>query len=328
MAQAATTIGTIESAPTTMERGKPTYTLWQLAWKRFLRHRAAVAGGIGLLLIIFAVIAGSFVYSADYVNKVDVVNRLQPPSWMANPPTMEHPMGTDSTGRDILARIIYGGQISLIIGFLAVTVSLIVGVLVGALAGYYGGVVDAVLMRFTEAMLAIPSLLLLIVVSKMLLGQVPTLHILGRDISGSVVIVILVIGLFGWMYEARIVRSSFLSVREQEFITAARALGVKDNRIMWRHILPNVLAPIIVNATLGLAVAIITEAYVSFLGLGVQDPTPSWGNILNQALSFIVRGVWWLWFFPSLMIILTLLCVNFVGDGLRDALDPRSLVDS
>lgn len=328
MAQAATTIGSIDNVLPSNERTKPSYSLWELAFKRFLRHRAAVAGSIGLLMIILFVVVGSFLYTSEYVNTVDVINRLQPPSWLLNPPTMDHPMGTDSTGRDILARIIYGGQISLVIGFLAVAVSLVVGVIVGALAGYYGGLVDAVLMRFTEAMLAIPSLLLLIVVSKMLLGQVPTLHILGRDISGSVIIVILVIGLFGWMYEARIVRSSFLAVREQEFITAARALGVKDNRIMWKHILPNVLAPIIVNATLGLAVAIITEAYVSFLGLGVQDPTPSWGNILNQAISFMVRGVWWLWVFPSLMIILTLLCVNFVGDGLRDALDPRSLIDS
>lgn len=322
MAQAVTTLGgAIDSAPAITTRSKPSYSLWQLAGKRFLRHRAAVAGSVGLILILLFTLLGPLVYSTDFANHVDVINRLQAPTW-------QHLMGTDSTGRDILARIIYGGQISLIIGFLAVSVSLIVGVLVGALAGYYGGLVDSVLMRFTEAMLAIPSLLLLIVVSKLLLGHVANFHVFGRDISGSVPIVILIIGLFGWMYEARIVRSSFLAVREQEFITAARALGVRDNNIIWKHILPNVMAPIIVNATLGLAAAIITEAYVSFLGLGVQDPTPSWGNILNQALSFIQRGVWWLWLFPSLMIILTLLCVNFIGDGLRDALDPRGLVES
>ncbi len=329
MAQATDTF--IQNEPTplsfTPTYTKPSYSLWQLAWRRFLRHRAALAGGIGLVLIILFVIVGSFVFSEEYANTPNVIIRLQPPTIFANPPTLDHLMGTDSTGRDILARIVYGGQISLVIGFLAVAVSVTVGLLVGALSGYYGGWIDAGLMRLTEAMLAIPSLLLLIVLSKMLLGQVPNLHFLGREISGSVPIVILVIGLTGWMYEARIVRSQFLSIKEQEFITAARATGVKNSRIMWRHILPNSLAPIIVNATLGLAVAIITEAYVSFLGLGVQEPTASWGNILNQALSFIQRGVWWLWFFPSLMIILSLLCVNFVGDGLRDALDPRSRVE-
>ncbi|MBI4671612.1 MAG: ABC transporter permease [Chloroflexi bacterium] len=237
-------------------------------------------------------------------------------------------MGTDSTGRDIFARIIYGGQISLLVGFLAVIVAALVGVLIGAFSGYYGGVVDSVLMRFTEAMLAIPTLLILIVLSKALLGRIPNLTFLDRSISGSVPIVILVIGVTSWMYGARIVRAQFLSIREQEYVTAAHALGVKNDRIIWRHILPNTMGPIIVFAALGLVNAITLEAYVSFLGLGVQEPTASWGNIINQALSFIQRGVWWLWFFPSLMIILTLLCVNFLGDGLRDALDPRNLVES
>jgi peptide/nickel transport system permease protein len=182
-------------------------------------------------------------------------------------------------------------------------------------------------MRFTEAMLAIPSLLILIVLSKALLGKLPNITFMERSISGSVPIVILVIGLTSWMVGARIVRAQFLSIREHDYITAARSLGVKNGSIIWKHILPNTMAPIIVFATLGLVIAITSESYVSFLGLGVQEPTASWGNILNQALSFIQRGVWWLWFFPSLMIILTLLCVNFLGDGLRDALDPRNLVD-
>ncbi len=145
--------------------------------------------------------------------------------------------------------------------------------------------------------------------------------------SGTVPIVILAIGVTSWMYEARIVRSAVLSTRAQEFITAARAVGVWDKRIILRHILPNVMAPIIVNATLGLATAIITEAYVSFLGLGVQQPTASWGNMLDESLIYIQRGIWWMWFFPGLMIVLTLLCVNFIGDGLRDALDPRGLIE-
>jgi peptide/nickel transport system permease protein len=321
MAQASATLSSTNKVfQNSAELKKPSYSLWSLSWRRFLRHRAAVAGGIGFILIIVFIIGGSFVFSEKYANTPDVVNRLQPPTW-------EHPMGTDSTGRDILARVIYGGQISLAVGFLAVFVSIILGVLVGAFSGYYGGVVDSGLMRFTEAMLAIPSLLILIVLSKALLGKLPNITFLDRSISGSVPIVILVLGLTSWMVGARIVRAQFLSIREHDYIMAARSLGVKNGSIIWKHILPNTMAPIIVFATLGLVVAIVSESYVSFLGLGVQEPTASWGNILNQALSFIQRGVWWLWFFPSLMIILTLLCVNFLGDGLRDALDPRNLVD-
>lgn len=318
-------------SPTT----KPSLGLWDLALRRFLRHRAAVGGIIGLALIFAFVVVGSFAYTEAYANKPDVVNRLQAPSWLQDPPTWEHPMGTDSVGRDVFARIIYGGQISLIIGFLSVLMAVTLGAIIGAISGYYGGSVDSVLMRFTEAMIAIPSLFFLIIISKMLIGSVPNINLLGRTFSGSVPIVIFVIGIFGWMVEARIVRSQFLSLKQQDFVLAARALGVKDHNIMWKHILPNSIAPIIVFASLGLAVAILTEAYVGFLGLGVQEPTASWGNILNQALSylnrafapqdFIHRGVWWLWLFPSLMIIFTVLCVNFIGDGLRDALDPRGL---
>jgi peptide/nickel transport system permease protein len=337
MATATETLGARGGLQTVTTLTRPTYGLWELTLRRFLRHRAAVAGTIGLTLILAFVIVGSFVYSEQYANTPDITNRLQAPSWLLDPPTMDHPLGTDSVGRDLLARIIYGGQISLLIGFLAVALAVTLGVVIGAFSGYYGGLIDSVLMRFTEAMIAIPSLFFLIILSKMLIGSVPNIHFAGRDLSGTVPVVILVIGLFGWMFEARIVRSQFLALREQEYITAARAIGVKNDRIMLRHILPNSMAPIIVNATLGLASAIITEAYVGFLGLGVQEPTASWGNILNQALSylnrafapidFIHRGVWWLWLFPSLMIVLTVLCVNFIGDGLRDALDPRGLVE-
>lgn len=329
MAEASATLNTGTSVlREAAEQRKPSYGLWELAWRRFLRHRAAVAGGIGFILIILFIVGGSFVFTEEYANKPDILNRLQPPSWLAKKANWDHPMGTDSTGRDILARIIYGGQISLAVGFLAVLVAVGLGVVVGAVSGYYGGMSDSLLMRFTEAMLAIPSLLILIVLSKALLGKIPNITFMDRSISGSVPIVIIVIGVTSWMAGARIVRSQFLSLREQEFVTAARSLGVKNGRIIRRHILPNTMAPIIVFATLSLVTAITLESYVSFLGLGVQEPTASWGNILNQALSFIQRGVWWLWFFPSLMIILTLLCVNFLGEGLRDALDPRNLVDS
>lgn len=318
-------IQSLEGQAVTLPIGGVTLTrepmsLWRLAWLRFRRHRMAMAGLIGLILVILFISLGSVVVSEDQANNPDIDNRLTGPS-------AQHFFGADSTGRDVFDRLIYGGQISLAIGFLSVSVSLVLGVLIGALSGFYGHWVDAVLMRFTEAILAIPSLLLLIVVGKLLIGKIQNVFIAGRMFSGSVPIVILAIGLTSWMYEARIVRAAVLATRAQEYITAARMIGAKNGRILWRHILPNVLAPIIVNMTLGLALAIISEAYASYLGLGVQQPTASWGNMLDESLTYIQRGIWWMWFFPGMMIVLTLLCINFVGDGLRDALDPRLRVD-
>lgn len=276
--------------------------------------------GAGLLIaIILLVTVGTFFFSEAYANRNDLYSRLLPPS-------REHPFGTDATGRDILARVIYGGQISMLIGLLAVAVSLTVGVIIGAVAGYYGGVVDAVLMRFTEAVFTIPQLFLLILLAKFLGGKVGTFKLLGREFSGSVVVIVGVIGLTSWMYLARIVRSNFLSLKEQEFVTAARCIGARNFAIMFRHILPNTVAPIIVAATLQVAGAIINEAYVSFLGVGVQAPTATWGNMLNQSTKYLETEPW-MWFFPGVMIVLTVLAINFVGDGLRDALDPRALVE-
>ena len=289
----------------------------QLAWRRFKRHRMALAGSIGLILIILFIIIGSFVYSEKYANRLDVVRRLEAPSAM-------HYFGTDSTGRDVFARIIYGGQISLFIGVLSVIVALILGVSIGGVAGLLGGWVDSVLMRFTEAVLSIPSLFLLIILGKLFGDEIPTLKLLGRTFSGSVIVVILVIGLTSWMYLARIVRANILALREMDYVSAARALGANNFRILIQHLIPNTTAAIIVTATLGLAQAIISEAYVSFLGLGVQPPTASWGNLMDQSISLIQRGVWWMWVFPSLFIVMTILFTNFIGDGLRDALDPRS----
>lgn len=321
MTQAVETLGELRNPALTTTRVREPMTLWQLAWARFRRHRMAMAGLFGFVLVVAFIVVGSLVVSEHQASNPDIDNRL-------TGPTTLHYFGTDSTGRDVFNRIIYGGQISLAIGFLAVGLSLLLGVTVGLVSGFYGGWIDAILMRFTEAMLAIPSLLLLIVVSKMMLGKIGNIFIAGRMFSGTVPIVILAIGVTSWMYEARIVRAAVLSTRAQEFITAARAVGVNNVRIILRHILPNVLAPIIVNATLGLALAIISEAYVSYLGLGVQQPTASWGNMLDESLTFIQRGIWWMWFFPGIMIVLTLLCVNFVGDGLRDALDPRGLIET
>lgn len=198
------------------------------------------------------------------------------------------------------------------------------GTVLGGIAAYYGGWIDSVLMCFTEAMLAIPSLFLLIVLSKFLGHDIPTLNIFGRSFSGSIVIIILVIGTTSWMYLARIVRANVLSLKELDYVSASRALGASDPRIFFSHLVPNTLGPIIVASTLGLAGAILTEAYVSFLGLGVQQPTSTWGNMMQQAQSFLIRGAWWMWVFPSAFIVFTILCINLMGDGLRDAFDPRS----
>jgi peptide/nickel transport system permease protein len=306
-----------------------TLSPWQLAWRRFRKHKMALISLGGLIVIFLYVFFGGVLFARGlcdptgvfmtgeaYANCNDTSIKLQPPS-------QAHFFGTDTIGRDILARTIYGGQISLSIGIFAAIVEVLVGVLVGAIAGYYGGWLDDVLMRVTEAMLIIPSLFLLIVLAKVLNGKIPEMEILGRTLSGSVIVIIFVIGFTSWMYLARIVRANVLSLKQLDFISASRALGVSDSRIIFRHLLPNTIAPIIVSATLGVSSSISSEAYVSFLGLGVQTPTASWGNMLDGSVKYI-QSAPWLWFFPGLLILLTVLCINFVGDGLRDALDPRS----
>ena len=296
---------------------KQPLTPGQLVWRRFRKHRMALIGATGIILVILFIVIGSIIVPESSANTGNLLVRLQGPM-------SGHPFGTDSTGRDVFFRIIYGGQISLFIGILAVALEVSLGTVIGGIAAYFGGWVDAVLMRFTEAMLAIPSLFLLIVLAKFLGRNIPTINILGRTFSGSVGIVIIVIGLTSWMYLARIVRANVLSLKELDYISASKALGANYSRIFFSHLVPNTLGPIIVASTLGLANAILTEAYVSFLGLGVQPPTATWGNMMDQAQSFILRGVWWMWVFPSLFIVLTILCINLMGDGLRDAFDPRS----
>lgn len=301
---------------TAEETRKKSQTLLQRAIRRFLRHRMAVMGSMILLGIILFVTVGSAFFSERDANFNDTRRRLQSPS-------NAHPFGTDTIGRDILARSIYGGQISLLIGITAVTMMVAVGTTIGVLTGYFGGIVDSILMRFTEAMLSIPSLLLLLVMARFFAGKIPQQQLLGRSFSGSVIVIILVIGLTSWMGLSRIVRSTVLSLRESEFVVAARALGATNRRIILMHILPNTLAPVIVAATLGVAGAILSEAYISFLGLGVQAPTATWGNMLEGSRQYIETAPW-LWVFPGLLIILTVMSINYVGDGLRDALDPRS----
>ncbi|NCP15882.1 ABC transporter permease [bacterium] len=295
----------------------PILTLSQLAWRRFRRHKMAVAGVIILILLVAYCIGGAFIFSESYANHTDTSLRLQPPA-------AEHPFGTDTTGRDILARTIYGGQISLLIGLTAMILEITVGVLIGAVTGFFGGWLDNILMRFTEAVLIVPQIFLLLVMAKFFGGNVPNIVFLGREFSGSVIVIVFIIGLTAWPYTARIVRAQFLSIKENEFILAARATGTSTWGIIFRHILPNSIAPIVVAATLGVANAITLEAYISFLGLGVRPPTATWGNMLEGAYNYIDQGVYWLWLFPGLLILFIVLSINFVGDGLRDALDPRS----
>jgi peptide/nickel transport system permease protein len=294
----------------------PPLTLRQLTWRRFRRHKMAIFGIISLLLIMIYAFFGSLIYSEAYANHTETGNALQSP-------TREHPFGTDTIGRDILARTIYGGQISIIIGLTAMFVEVIFGVSVGAMAGYFGGKLDSVLMRITEAILVIPQIFLLLIMARYFSSAIPNIKFLGRTFSGSVLVIIFVIGITSWPYLARLVRAQFLSTKENDYILAARATGTSTRDIILRHILPNSFAPIIVSATLSVAAAITLEAYISFLGLGVRPPTATWGNMLEGAYNYIDKA-WWLWFFPGMLIALIVLSINFLGDGLRDALDPHS----
>lgn len=294
----------------------PPFTLSQLAWRRFRRHKMALIGAVILILLFIYAFGGALVFSEEFANFTETSLRLTPPNF-------QHLFGTDTIGRDLMARSIYGGQISLLIGMTAVIIETLVGIIVGALAGYYGGIVDSVLMRVTEAMLNIPEIFLLIVMAKFFGGKIPPIVLFGRAFSGSVIVIVAIIGLTSWMYLARIVRAEFLSLKENDFVLAARATGTSNTEIIFKHILPNSMAPIMVSATLGVANAILAEAYISFLGLGVQPPTATWGNMLDGANNYLETAPW-LWFFPGLLILMTVLSINFLGDGLRDALDPRS----
>lgn len=289
----------------------------QLIWRRFRKHRMAVVGMIGFSILLLFVIIGSIFVPESQANTVDLEARL-------GAPNDTYIMGTDSTGRDIFARIIYGGQISLIVGITSVFLSVTLGTLLGGLAGYFGGWLDVILMRFTEAMLSIPQLFLLIVLGKFIGRDIDTITLFGKEFSGSVLIVIFVIGLTSWMGLARIVRANVLSLKEMDYVSVSKSLGSSRLRTFFRHLIPNTMGVIIVSTTLGLANSILSEAYVSFLGLGIQPPTASWGNMLTAAQTFVQQGSWWMWLYPSLFIVFAILCVNLIGDGLRDAFDPRS----
>ncbi len=272
------------------------------AWRRFRRHRLAVAGLLVLLSLVTAAVFAPVVspHPPDYGNLREV----------RDAPSREHLLGTDLTGRDVLSRIIYGGRVSLAVGVLAVGIYVAIGTMLGALAGFFGGIVDGLIMRMTDTMMSLPALLTIIVF----------VSVVGPSLSS----VIAVIGLLGWPGTCRLVRGQVLALREQEFVTAARVAGCTNGRIILRHVLPNVVSLLIVLATFGMATAILLEASLSFLGLGVRPPTASWGGMLHDAQSPVVLSdLPWLWISPGLMIAITVLAINFMGDGLRDALDPR-----
>jgi len=268
--------------------------------KRFSRNKLSVLGTIAIFLLIIVAALAPFLSPYDPTS-IDVHHVLSPPS-------MKHPLGTDELGRDLLSRIIWGSRISLKVGFVAVGISVLIGIVIGALAGFYGGLIDATLMRFVDIMLAFPTFFLILAV----------ISILEQNIFPIMV----VIGITSWMDVARLVRAEFLSLKEKDFVSAARAIGASDKRLMFKHILPNALSPVFVAATFGVAGAILIESGLSFLGLGVQPPDPSWGNILTAGKDNI-EVAWWLSFFPGFAILITVLSYNLVGEGLRDALDPR-----
>ncbi len=267
---------------------------------RFSRNRLAVAGG-AVVLLFFFISAFPGIISGHDPNRIDVLKVLQPPS-------AEHPLGTDDLGRDVLARMAHGARISLKVGFVAIGIATAIGLLVGLAAGYYGGAADAVLMRFVDIMLCFPTFFLILSVVAFL--------------GPSIYNIMIIIGLTGWMGVSRLVRAETLSLKERDFVAAARAQGAGDARIIFRHILPNTLAPVLVAATLGVAGAILTESALSFLGIGVQPPTPSWGNILTAGKDNI-EFAWWLSVYPGLAILFTVLGYNLLGEGIRDAVDPR-----
>ena len=289
-------------------------TLWGDVWLRFRRHTLAIVGVIVLGLLILGVLVGPVVYTVDpeYSFIVDDIKSIN------QRPSVKYPLGTDDLGRDTLARNLFGGRISLAVGVVAMLVSITFGALVGVLSGYFRRL-DNPLMRFTDLMLALPSLPLLLVIIMLFRDSLKAL--LGPE-PGIFLLVVVVIGILGWMPTARVVRGSVLSIKEKEFVEAAVSVGTREYSILWQHILPNVLSPIIVSATLGVAAAILTESALSFLGLGFPSNVPTWGRLLFENKDFITQNPW-LVIWPGLFISLTILSINFLGDGLRDALDPR-----
>jgi peptide/nickel transport system permease protein len=269
-------------------------------WSRLLKDKLAV---VGLLIVLGFVVLSVFTPTVAPYNPstIDVNNILAPPS-------SAHLFGTDELGRDVFTRMLYGTGISLKVGFVAVGIAVLIGTFLGAISGYYGGIMDVIIMRFVDIMLCFPSFFLILAVIAFM--------------EPSIFNIMAVIGFTSWMGITRLVRAEFLSLRERDFVLAVRAMGASNMRIIFGHILPNAMAPVLVSATLGIAAAVLTESALSFLGIGVQPPTPSWGNMLTQGQN--VLGIaWWLSFYPGMAILITVLGYNLLGEGIRDAIDPR-----
>ncbi|MBV1818240.1 ABC transporter permease [Anaerosalibacter bizertensis] len=282
---------------------------WKMFVRKFKKNKIAVAGLIIFIIMILSALLAPILtpynpYEMDY-------------SKINQPPSSEHLLGTDEVGRDYLTRILYGGRVSMKVGLFAVIIEIIIGALVGGLAGYYGGWVDNLLMRLVEIFMSFPFLPLAITISAVIGTKV--------EPQQRMYIVMMIIGLLSWPGLARMIRGQILSLREQEFVQAARALGIRDSKIIWRHLIPNTVGYIIVSATLGMAGAIMSESGLSFLGLGVTPPTPTWGNLIQNAReAYILRNRVWLWLPPGVCIFLAVMSINLFGDGLRDAIDPKS----
>jgi peptide/nickel transport system permease protein len=299
MSAVATDVAADMAAPTVQSKS-PTIQ----AWRRFRRHPLAMAGlvmfGFILLVTVFAPVIARYDYAA-----LNLQDKFQPPS-------RAHFFGTDRVGRDIWSRTLYGGRVSLAVGFAAATILTLIGVVLGSVSGYYRGLTDQVIMRFTDVVMTFPSVVIILTAS-IYLGQ-------------SVANVILLIGIFNWPGTTRLVRGQVLSLREQQFVLASRAVGAGNGRIITTHILPNVIAPLLASVTFAVNGAILLEAGLSFLGFGIPLPTPSWGNMLDTARSLdVLQDGPWIWVPPAVMIILTVLSINFIGDGLRDAIDPKHI---
>ena len=280
---------------------------WKRIWERFVQYRPAVFGLVFIALLILVAIFAPWVAGKDPF--------YQDYTALKSPPSGEHWLGTDALGRDVWARLVYATRVSLSVGLVAVSIYTLIGTALGAISGYYGGWVDSVIMRLTDIVMTFPALIIIITVVAL--------------VGPSLYNIMVVIGLLSWPGICRLVRGQILSLREKEFVISARAKGASDRYIIFNHLLPNVFGPITVAATFGIASAILTEASLSFLGLGVPPPQPSWGQMLTDAQKLtILSQMPWLWVPPGIMVSLTVLCVNFVGDGLRDALDPRTLLSA
>ena len=293
---------------------EPRTSLWRETGRRFRRHRLAMIGSVILLALVLAVLVGPLVWRLP-INDIDFKAKLKGPSW-------SHPLGTDDLGQDVLARMLYGGRISLAVGIAAMLIAISIGTAVGAISGFLGGTVDHALMRVTDMFLSLPGLPLLLLIVYLFRDSLRKMF--GPE-AGVFILIVAVIGGLRWMPVARLVRAQFLSLREKEFVESARGLGATSIRQVVRHILPNSMGPVIVAGTIDVAAAIIAESTLSFLGLGFPPDIPTWGRILYDAKDNLDFAPHWA-IFPGTAIFLTVLSINYIGDGLRDALDPRKVL--